>query len=199
MVLGPIIISAVLFGFTLVQVRVLKQDARKWYARYAFVQLVVLFLVLPACSTTVFRAFLCDDEFGAPGVSFLEADYSLSCASHEYRSLRKLAVFGIIAYPCFVNLLYGGLLWNFRESIRNDTREARPLSFLFKHYSPKYFAFEVVDSIRRIALTGMLVFVPERSRAAVGTMLALSFWALHENTKPYKETPCNVLASIANA
>ena len=60
---------------------------------------VLLFLVLPSVSTTGFRAFLCDDEFGVPGVEFLKADLAISCNSAKYQRIRGIAIAGIFMYP----------------------------------------------------------------------------------------------------
>ena len=62
----------------------------------------------------------------------------------------------------------------------------------------EYFAFDVVDNMRRILLSGGLVFISERGRAAGGTMIALFFYGLYENVKPYKRDETNVIASVAN-
>ena len=59
-VIGPAVVSAVLVMITLVQVRVFGRDATQSFRRYSHIQLVLLFLVLPGTSTTIFRTFLCD-------------------------------------------------------------------------------------------------------------------------------------------
>ena len=59
-VLGPALVSALLLMITLVQVRILGRDATQSFRRYSHIQLVLLFLVLPGTSTTIFRTFLCD-------------------------------------------------------------------------------------------------------------------------------------------
>ena len=81
------------------QVHVLRRNAKKCFTRYAHLQLIVLFLVLPGVSTTIFRTFLCDDGFvETKKLSFLEADLTLSCESMEYvhgqlREQKKLEYF----------------------------------------------------------------------------------------------------------
>ena len=199
MVIAPVIVSGLLYAVAHVQVRVLGRDEDVCFGRYVRLQLLLLFLVLPATSTTIFRAFLCDGNFGVEGANFLEADYKLSCDSDEYQRLRVVAIVGIIMYPIGVNVLYATLLWRSRGSIRHDGADITHLSFLYQSYKPEYFFYEVVDSVRRIVLTGALVFVPERDRAAVATLLALCFLLVHEETKPFKEWTNNVIASIANA
>ena len=52
--------------------------------------------------------------------------------------------------------------------------------------------------MRRILLSGGLVFLSERGRAAGGTMIAFFFYGLYENVKPYKRDETNVIASVAN-
>ena len=100
MVIAPLVVSAVLLSYALVQVHILQRDKTRCFTRYAHLQLVVLFLVLPGVSTTVFRTFLCDDGFVDDGsVSFLEADLTLSCESSEWRQLYALAIVGILLYP----------------------------------------------------------------------------------------------------
>ena len=172
---APIVVSAVLLAYALIQVHVLRRNAEKCFTRYAHLQLIVLFLVLPGVSTTIFRTFLCDEGFVEDkSVSFLEADLTLSCESTEYKQLEVLAWFGLLLYPVGVNALYAGLLFRARDAIQHrDGAGAEHLSFLFRSYAPEYFAFDVVDSLRRILLSGGLVFISERGRAAGGTMIAL--------------------------
>ena len=59
---------------------------------------------------------------------------------------------------------------------QSDGAGAEHLAFLLRNYAPEYFAFDVVDSLRRIVLSGGLVFIPERGRAAGGTMIAFFFY-----------------------
>ena len=76
---APLVVSAVLLAYALLQVYALRRNAAMCFARYAHLQLIVLFLVLPGVSTTIFRTFLCDDSFVEDkSVSFLEADLTLS-------------------------------------------------------------------------------------------------------------------------
>ena len=197
---APIVVSAVLLAYALLQVHVLRRNPEKCFTRYAHIQLIVLFLVLPGASTTIFRTFLCDKGFVEDkSVSFLEADLTLSCESSEYKQLEVLAFIGLLLYPVGVNALYAGLLFRARDAIQHrDGAGAEHLSFLFHSYAPKYFAFDVVDSLRRILLSGGLVFISERGRAAGGTIIALFFYGLYDNVKPYKREENNVIASIAN-
>ena len=105
------------------------------------------------------------------------------------------------------SMLYAGLLWRFRDSIRprgagldlKAERGSGSLGFIHRSYRPEYYAWEVVDSVRRIALTGLLVFIPERGRAACGSLIAFFFYGLQENTRPFCQTSHNAIASMENA
>ena len=197
---APIVVSTVLLAYALIQVHMLRRNAEKCFTRYAQLQLIVLFLVLPGVSTTIFRTFLCDEGFVEDkSVSFLEADLTLSCESTEYKQLSVIAWFGLLMYPVGVNALYAGLLYRARDAVQHrDGAGAEHLAFLFRSYTPEYFAFDVVDSLRRIVLSGGLVFIPERGRAAGGTMIAFFFYGLYDNVKPYKRDETNIVASVAN-
>ena len=52
---APLVVSIVLIAFTLVQVHVLRRDSATCFSRYAQLQRIVLFLVLPVVSATIFR------------------------------------------------------------------------------------------------------------------------------------------------
>ena len=106
----------------------------------------------------------------------------------------------MIIYPIGVNVLYAALLWRSRDSIQHhDGDGAEHLSFLYRNYSPDYLAWDIVDNIRRITLTGFIVLVSEKSRASVATILAIFFYGLHENAKPFHRDENNLVASISNA
>ena len=96
-------------------------------------------------------------------------------------------------------MLYAGLLFRFRENIQQFAgADVKFLEFLFENYNKDCFMYEVIDSVRRISLTGLLVFFPERVRSAGGVVLAFFFCLLHEKTNPYKEKMDNFVASVAN-
>ena len=86
-VIAPIIVSALLCAYHVIQVFALGRDAAQCFSRYAHLQLIVLFLVLPGVSTIVFRTFLCDDDFLADtSVAYLEAGET-ACVAFARASL----------------------------------------------------------------------------------------------------------------
>ena len=60
-------------------------------------------------------------------------------------------------------------------------------------------AFELVDSIRRIALTGLLVFIPEKSRASAAMLIAMLFYGVFAEAQPFSNHSLHVVAGVSNA
>lgn len=56
---------------------------------------------------------------------------------------------------------------------RADDLTLRKFDFLFVHYTPTAWYTEAVDAVRRVAMTGMLVFVP----VGIGLLLVFSWHA----------------------
>ena len=105
--------------------------------------LLVLFLILPMCSSKIFGAFNCDtfkiDSDGSK-VTLLERDYSIRCTSYRYKVMTCYAIFMIICYPIGVPCLFAVLLWHDRRELvdpivvryisqKNRSRNSTPLHF----------------------------------------------------------------------
>ena len=158
--------------------------------------MLLLYLVLPTVSTTCFRAFLCDEDFGVDGKSFLKADYGQSCASDGYRGVVALAACGVVLYPIGINVATAMLLRRYREAIMHHNGN---FAFIFAAYKPEAFYFELVDSARRIALTGLLVFIPEKSRASAAMLIAMLFYGVFAEAQPFSNHSLHVVAGVSNA
>ena len=149
--------------------------------------ILMTFLILPAVSTVIFTTFACttfDGDYGR----YLKADLSINCDSPEHKFYEAFATVCIIVYPIGVPLLYAVNLWSNRalldpgqrrlvkdhgkeEGLKmaleerarlENTEEHRyilSLTFLYDSYEPKYFYFEVVETIRKLFLTGGLVLL----------------------------------------
>ncbi len=196
----PVILSAVLIASFTLAARALKYDKTRCYQRYFRLQVLLLYLVLPTVSTTCFRAFLCDEDFGVDGKSFLKADYGQSCASDGYRGVVALAACGVVLYPIGINVATAMLLWRHREGILHHNGDgASHLAFIFAAYKPEAFYFELVDSARRIALTGLLVFIPEKSRASAAMLIAMLFYGVFAEAQPFSNHSLHVVAGVSNA
>jgi hypothetical protein len=156
---------------------------------YLKVFLVLSFLFLPGISIFIFRTFSCIDvDPEHDGGSYLQADYSISCESNRYRWGRYYANGMIFLYPLGIPGLYFWLLYSNRYAIQ--ARNTQPnqnnpsidhLQFLFSGYDPLYWYWEVVETIRRILLTGILVLFRQGSglQLVVAFVISITFLKLY--------------------
>jgi ABC-type multidrug transport system fused ATPase/permease subunit len=93
----------------------------------------------------------------------------------------------VIIYPLGIPALYAWLLWSKRHKLcsdnessarvvnRHDENELRPTRFLWKSYTPNMYYWEVIECMRRLLLTGAIVFIAPGTvaQAAVACVLAV--------------------------
>ena len=144
-----------------------------------------------------------DGDFGtSQQETFLVADYSISCNSPSYRGFFfPWAVMMSLVYPLGVPLLYTCLLLPHRKALEQDRTAALASmgsSILVQEFKSKFWYWETIDSIRRVALSGFLFFFGERARVGVAFCIALEFQLLYLETKPFVRRESNLLASLAN-
>jgi hypothetical protein len=164
-------------GYSSQRVVVPARTARleKALAKHYLVCLAMTFLVYSTVSTTVFQTFACDpvDDFAEKKVktSYLRADYSVQCDTPEHNRYKAYAAFMVIIYPLGIPALYGYLLWSNKHKLsskidasvrmlnRHRDVSLRPTRFLWKPYTPRMYYWEVIECMRRLLLTGAVVFI----------------------------------------
>lgn len=153
--------------------------------------LFVMFFIYSSVSFTVFLTFVCDtlDD----GISYLRADYSLTCDTKKYDAFRAYAVVMVFIYPIGIPATFAWFLGRNRQDLRKPEREGmahlEPLSDLWAAYKPSRYYYEIFECIRRIILTGVAVFVLPGSTAqiAVVLLLAVVFLFLSESLSPFEK------------
>jgi hypothetical protein len=188
--------------------------------------LALTFLLLPSVSVRIFTTFACRDFDN--GSSFLKADFSLDCLSSQYSIFSVYAGLMIVVYPVGIPLLYFFLLFRKRKLlmagqverekeegrrkglleealVKRDENEGKDpaleaLSFLYESYEPKYWWFEIFETMRKLTLTGFLVFIAPGTTAQVVVSLVMSMVALffYGVTRPFIDDFNNYLAIVAN-
>jgi hypothetical protein len=163
------------------------------YSTYLKVFLVCSFLALPGISIFIFRTFSCMDlDPSSPGGRYLRADYSISCESSRYEWGKNYAIVMVFVYPVGVTCYYFWLLYAHREAILNresgtvsfsgkDRPSIEPIRFLFSSYAPQDWYWEVIETIRRLLLTGVLVMFNQGSglQIVVAFVISLFFVKLY--------------------
>jgi hypothetical protein len=113
----------------------------------------------------------------------------------------------VLTFPVGVSAVYFRLLYMNREKIR-QTEEVRELdeelmniAFLFDPYKPEYWYFEVVETMRRLLMTGALSSVRPGSftQLSCGLSLSIFFTILLATLKPYSESRDNWIAILSSA
>ncbi|EGB12426.1 hypothetical protein AURANDRAFT_61102 [Aureococcus anophagefferens] len=107
--------------------------------------LLLTFVVFPSVSTTVLRFYNCvsyEEGFSdgsTETIKVLEADHDISCTSPSYKGIwSTYALAMLFVYPVGIPLLYWVLLFR---------------------YEPRCYQFVVFECIRKLALTGLLIFM----------------------------------------
>ncbi len=152
----------------------------------------VLFLVYSSVSRDIFLTFSCEGLDS--GVSYLRADYALTCSSQRHDVFRAYAGLMAVVYPLGVPALFGWWLRRHRRELqspdRSENPHLEPAKALWESYKGNRWYFIIIEYGRRIALTGLGVFIYPNSAAQVAILLLLAFGfsMLSEVLDPF-ETP----------
>ena len=210
--LGPIALAVLLFACTTGTAYCFVQNLLKVVREHTeSALLLMLFLIYPYVSQTVFGTFWCesfpdaDRRFNLT-TSALRADYRLSC---EYKMDSQRLSFMIYAgvmvavYPVGVVVLYSWVLYAHKDRVmafgndatgKEKTEKLRKVSFLIKPYKVERFWFEAYELIRKLmqtSLVGFLAGLPvERELpgylASISLSLTVVFVVGLMHLQPYK-------------
>ncbi|KAG5177756.1 hypothetical protein JKP88DRAFT_264944 [Tribonema minus] len=152
----------------------------------AMLALSFSFLIFSTTSTVVFQTFACDDNLERQnGHSYLYADYSVECYTPQHTHYRIYAASFVLVYPVGIPLTYFVLLRRHRKAIANVSdadpsgrtslgtrsslgaqssrvvlhQDLQSCAFLWQPYKRDAYYWEVVECVRRLLLTGVLVFI----------------------------------------
>ena len=143
-----------------------------------------------------------DDDYG----SFLKVDYSIDCDSDEHALFEAYAGVMILIYPVGIPLMYFVLLFSKRamldpgqekfahelgseqeglekaimerKRLERDDPGLESLSFLYGAYEPQCYWFEVVETLRRLLLTGGLLFLNPGTGGQIAASIIMCLGAM---------------------
>ena len=162
--------------------------------------IIMTYVLFPSLCATIFSSVVCE-EFD-DGSSYLRADYSVDCDSSEYSSIFGLALVMILVYPIGIPSMYLVMLWRNREkldpqkfftemslgeSVVKREKEVNHLKFLFDAFLPHYWWTEVMECVRKLLLTGFMVFIYEGSGLQIFASMIVStfFLVIYAKIEPY--------------
>lgn len=162
------------------------------WTRHVSLGLVVTFLIFTSTSTIIFKTFVCDTDV-LPGKGFLRSDYSVECFTLEHTLYRIYATIMIFVYPLGIPFLYFVLLYKNKKILsqenneRGDNSDVIPFRFLWKDFKPSVYYYEVIECMRRILLTGFLVFIRPGSsvQLVVACLFAFTSLMVFEIIRPH--------------
>eukprot|EP00611_Tribonema_gayanum_P023781 TRINITY_DN507_c0_g1_i5.p1 TRINITY_DN507_c0_g1~~TRINITY_DN507_c0_g1_i5.p1 ORF type:complete len:835 (-),score=189.38 TRINITY_DN507_c0_g1_i5:172-2676(-) len=179
-------------------------------ARDLRILLVLAFLIFGGVSSTILETFGCE-SFPTINERFLRADYAISCNTSTYKSYRAYAAFMLVVYPIGIPALFALLLSKARDEVRGpgaaadvpadaENEQQVPLNdmpqpyvksasqFLAEPYRDSTFFWEVTECMRRLLLTGILIFIlpGTTGQSAVASTLAFMAVLLYCSIHPHK-------------
>ena len=183
--------------------------------RLASCGFVCFYLVLPSVSRSIFSARLCEsfgyDDATGQRISFLLADPSLTCDAgptwdDETGGLAPYFWAFFALWPVLVPLGFLALLLRVRKPVaaQRATPLSRATSFLWRDYSGRFLFWEVLDLVRKIFLTSMVLFIDQEYgsrkllRTVVAAIISATFLTLLALARPYRRSDDLCLACIAN-
>ena len=154
--------------------------------RHGSVIFWVSFLLYATVSSSIFQCFACDNLDN--GKSYLRADHRMECYTRVYAGIMS------IVYPFGIPFFYGLILYRNRATLRNTaSREAAMDMAVFKdlwrQYRPEVHFYEVVECLRRVLLSGVVVFIFPNTAGQLATsfIIALFFFTVLMVLNPYND------------
>ena len=185
--------------------------------RYISLALLFLYLYLPGVTVAIFQVFVCENVdpgnvTSSNGDYYLVADYSMNCSSNYMKFAKVWASFMIVVYPVGIPLLYFWLLYTNRNEIisRSLTEDAdtktddhkpniKMFKFLYESYKPQYWYFELIETSRRLLLTGALSVVDAGASGQVvfGIIIAVFYMKIYAYCQPYELNESSIIAELS--
>ncbi|GMI40537.1 hypothetical protein TeGR_g4102 [Tetraparma gracilis] len=202
--MGPLCVSVVIGLGALVMKKRAKDHEHKQAAIDGAVSLFLglTYLVFSSVSTTIFDTFNCK-SFGDDEREYMMSDQSVNCGTGTHMKYQAYAGVMMVVYPVGIPTLYGVLLWRARLQLQEDGREEverlHKTAFLWQDYEPELWWFEVFDCVRRLSLTGLLVFVfkGQASQIVVAMVLASVSVVAFVHFRPFVKDANDNLAIVS--
>jgi CRP-like cAMP-binding protein len=158
---------------------------RRHHASLAFsgaVQLL-LFAHTPV-SRKVFQWFLCND---ISGIGFLRVDYRIVCYGNSWYAFTPVILTVLVGYIVALPLSLAVYLFVHRNELYSKAILQR-IGFLYSPFNRSAPWWAIHDLVLKMALTGLLIFIPDEERAGVAVMLCMIAIANLNYFRPFKSS-----------
>lgn len=197
LVMGSVVISAVVATGRCRDISdhaALKDAALHGALRALPIVLVLLFALVPSVCSRIFSTFNCEsfgyDDAKGETRGFLFADPSVECYTGEWAHLMVLTGWLILIWPLGVPALFLALLIGSRRRAPWAPALSRSVSFLHLEYKEEQFYWELLESMRKLVLTGFLLILPLRFaflRLILAILITVTHSVLLQAARPYKQ------------
>jgi hypothetical protein len=127
---------------------------------------LIVFVMLPSVSRTIFSAWDCVAYKSGPttSISYIRRDVSVECGSEEHNEVVVVAFFLVLLWPIGMQFLFFSCLYTNRKILRTGEENAvsRALRFLTGGYKPKYFYCERSTQTGRKSCDSLALPSPHR-------------------------------------
>ncbi|CAM9623221.1 unnamed protein product [Scytosiphon promiscuus] len=178
----------------------LLKEIKRRHATFAY---IVSVLVYSTASSAVFQVFACDHLDN--GKAFLRADHSIQCYTATHKGFMAYAGLMFLVYPLGIPFCYAVILYQryseweeFKRKKREKKNAPVKLDFagggavfraLSEPYRGEIYFYEVVECLRRVTLSGLVVFILPNSAGQVITtfLLSLLFFGIFMGLDPHED------------
>ncbi|GMH90277.1 hypothetical protein TrST_g7328 [Triparma strigata] len=165
--------------------------------------IAITYLVLPTVTTKIFGLFPCDEL--DDGSEILRKDYTISCQDDDRDFWEAYGWLMVGVFPIGVISMYGFLPWSKREKLKKpveqrlEDEEITPLAFLWEPYKPEFWYWEVIETGRRLMMTGVLSTIKPGSfsQLVAGLMMNILYFGLLCQANPYNDNRDNSIAVLS--
>ena len=139
--------------------------------------------------------------------SFIRKDYGIECWSEKWNTFLPFAIILVFGFALMLPLVLGGIVYLKRNDLYRPA-VLQEIGFLYGRYNVGSEGWEIVELIRKLMLTGLLVYLPAMSRTAAGVMVCvwaccwLNYYEPHKNRRifwlcnlSYLMSTCKYLAT----
>ena len=117
--------------------------------------------------------------------SFIRKDYGIECWSEKWNTFLPFAIILVFGFALMLPLVLGGIVYLKRNDLYHPA-VLQEIGFLYGRYNVGSEGWEIVVLIRKLMLTGLLVYLPAMSRTAAGVMVCVWAVALLNYYEPHK-------------
>ena len=163
--------------------------------------LAITYLTLPAITTATFGLFPCE-KFD-DGRNLLIRDYSINCDATDRHIWEAFGGILILLFPIGVMMIYALVLLRNRSKLMSPEKRATSkglsaIAFLWEPYKPEFWYFELVETFRRLMLTGVLSIIEPGTfkQCVCGMLISTSFTVIYCLAQPFHDARDNVISTL---